>query len=92
MEMARHSLQSCIAREHTSTLYLQAQLVSHAQQMGVEDSGTKHVLVDRLHALVSTDLAAQSQVADGRQVTVSQLLKTAAINLSCVTARCDLPV
>ncbi len=36
---------------------VQTQLITHAQQLGIEHSGTKKVLVDRIHAALSTSVA-----------------------------------
>jgi len=36
---------------------MQAQLISHAQQLGIEHSGTKTILIDRIHARLSTNAA-----------------------------------
>lgn len=56
----------------------QAQLVSHAQQMGMDDSGTKNDLVERLLTTLSTETVAQPSVqAHGRQVAL----------LACTTSK-----
>lgn len=52
-----------------SIYFWQAQLVSHAQQMGMDDSGTKTDLVERLLTTLSTETVPQPSVqAHGRQV------------------------
>ena len=49
--------------------FRQAQLVSHAQQMGMDDSGTKNDLVERLLTTLSTEAVAQPFVqTNDRQV------------------------
>lgn len=42
--------------------------MSYAQQMGVEHSGTKAVLVDRIHSTLSTDTTTLAVTVGGRQV------------------------
>ena len=57
---------------------LQAQLVSHAQSLGVEDNGTKDVLVERLHTLITTGTSPQVATV-GRQVLPQPCNKLACI-------------
>lgn len=71
-----------------------AQLVSYAQQMGVEHSGTKAVLVDRIHLTLSTDMTTLAVTVGGRQEEMQKLqaevaqldLKLAAVNEVLVEA------
>ena len=62
----------CNVLEEQSNLpicFWQAQLVSHAQQMGMDDSGTKNDLVERLLNRLSTGAVAEPFVqANDRQV------------------------
>lgn len=77
-EVSKSKLQKCT----------KAQLVSYAQQMGVEHSGTKNVLVDRIHVKVSTDTTTLAVADGGRQEEMQKLqaevaqldLKLAAVN------------
>lgn len=69
------------SRLHRST---KAQLINHAQQLGIEHSGTKSILVDRIHAALSTnkaeDIARQEEVQKV-QAEVAQLdVKLAEVN------------
>ena len=47
---------------NSPTFFWQAQLVSHAQQMGMDESGTKNDLVERLLVTLSTEAVAQPVV------------------------------
>ncbi len=65
----QHTRRSCCIHTASSACQLvcvQAQLISHAQQLGIDHSGTKKLLVDRIHAALSInvaeDIARQVQV------------------------------
>ncbi|KAL0025931.1 hypothetical protein WJX77_004860 [Trebouxia sp. C0004] len=61
------------SRLHRST---KALLVSHAQQLGIDHSGTKNILVDRIHATLSTNVAediARQEEVQKLQAEVAQL-------------------
>ncbi|KAL0025419.1 hypothetical protein WJX79_007864 [Trebouxia sp. C0005] len=69
------------SRLHRST---KAQLINHAQQLGIDHSGTKNILVDRIHAALSTNVAediAREEEAHKLQAEVAQLdVKLAEVN------------
>ncbi|KAL0047196.1 hypothetical protein WJX82_009191 [Trebouxia sp. C0006] len=68
----------------------QAQLISHAQQLGIDHSGTKKLLVDRIHAALSTNVAediARQEEVQKLQAEVAQLdAKLAEVNQVLATA------
>lgn len=61
-----------------------AQLINHAQQLGINHSGTKNILVDRIHAALSTNVAediARQEEVQKLQAEVAQLdIKLAEVN------------
>lgn len=73
--------------------FWQAQLVSHAQQMGMDDSGTKNDLVERLLPTLSIETVAQPSVqANGRQVALLACTtsKPSFVSMICLTILCTL--